>query len=105
MTGLLIIIILILICVICCKKKSKQHPKHKISKKCVRSNQHPVVVTSQCNSQMEIENESTLLPVSTIQNTSPLPVYTSVVNEQKSDTVVKQENANTTSKKNEPKLD
>ena len=102
-TGLLIIIILILICLICCKKKSKQHSEHKISKKFVRSNQQPVVVMSERSSQMEIENESTLLPVSTIQNTSPPPAYTSVVNEQKSDTVVKQENTNTTSKKNEKK--
>ena len=100
-TGLLIIIIIILICVICCKKKSKAQSERKISKKCVRSNQHPVVVTSECSSQMEIENESTLLPVSTIQNTSPPPAYTSIVNEQKSDTVVKQENVNTTSKKKE----
>jgi len=100
-TGLLIIITIILICVICCKKKSKAQSERKISKKFVRSNQHPVVVTSECSSQMEIENDPTLLPVSTIQNTSPPPVYTSVVNEQKSDTVVKQENVNTTSKKKE----
>lgn len=92
---------MILICVICCKKKAKRKSGHKLSKKFVRSNQHPVVVTSECSSQMEIENESTLLPVSTIQNTSPPPAYTSVVNEQKSDAVVKQDNTNTTSKKKE----
>ena len=40
----------------CCKKKSKQHSEHNISKKFVRTNQQPVVVTSECSSQIEIEN-------------------------------------------------